>query len=49
MRRKLMDCVWGLPDGWRSVTIKPDGRVTIRQAKGADTTLLPPGPGRVGS
>jgi hypothetical protein len=46
MRCKLMECLSNLPEGWRSVTIQPDGRVTIRQGDGSEKTLLPPKPVR---
>jgi hypothetical protein len=44
MRSKLMECLSDLPDGWRSVTIQPDGRVIIRQGDGSEKTLVPPRP-----
>jgi hypothetical protein len=44
MRSKLMECLSDLPQGWRSVTVQPDGRVTIRHGDDSEKTLLPPKP-----
>jgi len=44
LRCQLLDCLRDLAKGWQSVTIQPDGRVTIIQGDGITKTLLPPKP-----
>ena len=43
LRRKLLDAVEALQEGWRSVVIEPAGRVVINGAGGVRKVLLPPG------
>lgn len=42
IRRKLFDALGELAGPWKSVTIRPDGQVTIRQANGNRKILSPP-------
>ena len=41
LRVKLMDCVSGLKEDWRSITILSSGCVTIRFKDGSDKAILP--------
>jgi len=48
IRYKIMECLADLSQGWQSVLIQSDGKMTIHQADGTEKLILPPEPAAAG-
>jgi hypothetical protein len=42
LRRKIMDAMWALPKGWRSIQVQSSGLVRVRLEDGSRQTMRPP-------